>query len=605
MYRGMNRETLRSVTARILISARGAIDLASILVGVLVLGVLGGVIAAAVLVVVPWAQNAAANADLSAVKDAESIALVKDGGYLSYADLVVGKKIGEKASIAVGTSTARDCYVGASRSGTGTFYVIDDKMRAAVKYTAGMTSSCLDLVALINSIPGAGVVAVVNPLEVCRTPVDGAAVNVSTPAQLTAAFAAGGSVKLTANVSMASLAVGASKTVVLDLNGFNLTLSSSSTAAIRVPVNSAFTLNNNNVAGELSATATSTNAAIGGESSVPAGRITINCGTVTATTNGTAYAAAIGSGYSSSFQSVDIAGGVVVARSGTATSTRGGAAIGGGDYGTASGAVTITGGTVDARSAISAARDIGMGTSSSVVAASITGGFVNGAQFPATAGVITFMVSDVSSVAKAFRSASQLPGFTRAVVKLDADIPSTSAGYVVLAGPAVTLDLNGNALTVVTTTAAAIRVAADATFTVDDSRTGGKLTATATQTSAAIGGEGTTAAGRIVIAGGTVIATTNGTAYAAAIGAGISSSFQSIDITGGSVTARSGSASTSRGGAAIGGGDYGTASGAVTITGGTVDARSAISAAQDIGAGTNSSAVTVTITGGLVNGVQR
>jgi hypothetical protein len=56
-----------------LISTRGAIDLASIMVGVLVIGIIGGVIAAMVFAVIPWSQDSAAKQTLSAVRDAESV----------------------------------------------------------------------------------------------------------------------------------------------------------------------------------------------------------------------------------------------------------------------------------------------------------------------------------------------------------------------------------------------------------------------------------------------------------------------------------------------------------------------------------------------------
>lgn len=55
-------------------STEGVIDLASILVGVLVTGIIAGGILATVFMVVPWAQDEAAKADLAAVNQAESVA---------------------------------------------------------------------------------------------------------------------------------------------------------------------------------------------------------------------------------------------------------------------------------------------------------------------------------------------------------------------------------------------------------------------------------------------------------------------------------------------------------------------------------------------------
>jgi len=51
----------------------GAIDLASIMVGVLVIGIIGGVIAATVFAVIPWSQDNAAKQALDSVKTAESV----------------------------------------------------------------------------------------------------------------------------------------------------------------------------------------------------------------------------------------------------------------------------------------------------------------------------------------------------------------------------------------------------------------------------------------------------------------------------------------------------------------------------------------------------
>lgn len=50
----------------------GAIDLASIMVGIIVIGLVGGVIAATVFAIIPWAQDNAAKQQLDSVSSAES-----------------------------------------------------------------------------------------------------------------------------------------------------------------------------------------------------------------------------------------------------------------------------------------------------------------------------------------------------------------------------------------------------------------------------------------------------------------------------------------------------------------------------------------------------
>jgi type II secretory pathway pseudopilin PulG len=60
----------------------GAIDLASIMVGIIVIGLIGGVIAATVFAVIPWAQNNAAKQQLDSISSAQSayIGLSADKG---------------------------------------------------------------------------------------------------------------------------------------------------------------------------------------------------------------------------------------------------------------------------------------------------------------------------------------------------------------------------------------------------------------------------------------------------------------------------------------------------------------------------------------------
>lgn len=53
-------------------NADGAIDLASIMVGIIVIGIIGGVVAATVFAVIPWAQDNRAKSNISSVRTAES-----------------------------------------------------------------------------------------------------------------------------------------------------------------------------------------------------------------------------------------------------------------------------------------------------------------------------------------------------------------------------------------------------------------------------------------------------------------------------------------------------------------------------------------------------
>jgi hypothetical protein len=135
---------------------RGAIDLASIMVGVLVIGIVGGVVSASVITVVPWAQDSAAKSAVGAVQTAESVSRVRDKEYVSFEQLVkVSKLIQDSKNVTAGTNNAQTCFVAVSRSDTGTIFYGTDKSRDVLTYVAGTskTDDCLDLDSLVASLP--------------------------------------------------------------------------------------------------------------------------------------------------------------------------------------------------------------------------------------------------------------------------------------------------------------------------------------------------------------------------------------------------------------------------------------------------------------------
>jgi type II secretory pathway pseudopilin PulG len=140
---------------RTLRSDSGAIDLASIMVGVIVIGVIAGVIAATVFAVIPWSQNEAAKQSLDAVKTSESVAQTQGGKYLDFATLVSTKQIQASTKVNVLTNAAGDCYAAASKSAAGAVYVSTDLKPNPALYAAGTTTSaCTDLVALVATVGG-------------------------------------------------------------------------------------------------------------------------------------------------------------------------------------------------------------------------------------------------------------------------------------------------------------------------------------------------------------------------------------------------------------------------------------------------------------------
>jgi hypothetical protein len=103
----------------------GAIDLASIMVGIIVIGLIGGVIAATVFAVIPWAQDNAAKQQLDAVNTAQSAkAGLNDGKYS--ADL--GSFLNTSATKVVLRSDETSCFGAFVTSASGaTFYTSSTK----------------------------------------------------------------------------------------------------------------------------------------------------------------------------------------------------------------------------------------------------------------------------------------------------------------------------------------------------------------------------------------------------------------------------------------------------------------------------------------------
>ena len=136
--------------------ASGVIDLASIMVGVLVIGIIAGVVAATVLAVIPWSQDAAARGNLDAVRTAESVSRAQDGRFLNYADLTTGPGSLLQASpqVAVGTDADGTCYISVATSDSGNLFFGTSKGPGVEQLTddtpAGATSWC----PYIGTLPG-------------------------------------------------------------------------------------------------------------------------------------------------------------------------------------------------------------------------------------------------------------------------------------------------------------------------------------------------------------------------------------------------------------------------------------------------------------------
>ena len=116
---------------------RGSLDLASIMVGVLVIGIVGGVIAATVFAVIPWSQDRAARGALDAVKSAESVQYGQSAGNGSGVFMVDAALIGATNAsgkilmqgsprVSVKVSSDGQHFIGGSASETGTVFFITE-----------------------------------------------------------------------------------------------------------------------------------------------------------------------------------------------------------------------------------------------------------------------------------------------------------------------------------------------------------------------------------------------------------------------------------------------------------------------------------------------
>lgn len=124
----------------------GAIDLASIMVGIIVIGIIGGVVAATVFAVIPWAQDNGAKQQLDNVASAESAyrGLAADTGATAFGAYdgstaltsttgatLLAKNISD-LKIVAGTNSAGDpCYVASITSASGTKFYATDKTKAS------------------------------------------------------------------------------------------------------------------------------------------------------------------------------------------------------------------------------------------------------------------------------------------------------------------------------------------------------------------------------------------------------------------------------------------------------------------------------------------
>lgn len=129
---------------RIFSSSRAAIDLASIMVGVIIIGIIGGVISATVFAVIPWTQDKTARQQLDSIVQAESAhaGLSTDSGDYRFADSkeldAAGLLTANPQYCAVKSSDGKN-YQAFSKSATGKIFTVTTKEPKPVETQSSTT----------------------------------------------------------------------------------------------------------------------------------------------------------------------------------------------------------------------------------------------------------------------------------------------------------------------------------------------------------------------------------------------------------------------------------------------------------------------------------
>ena len=104
-------------------SAKGAIDLPSIMIGVVVIGIFSGIIGATVFVAIPWSQDKAASNSLSSISAAQTSYRQAYDQYTTYDTLVEKGLMKKNPNYCSTTNGTGKTYDSASKSATGKIFV--------------------------------------------------------------------------------------------------------------------------------------------------------------------------------------------------------------------------------------------------------------------------------------------------------------------------------------------------------------------------------------------------------------------------------------------------------------------------------------------------
>jgi len=143
-----------SITRTLRSSTKAALDLASVMVGVVVIGIVGSVISATVFIAVPWAQDNVAKTALQSISVAQAAATGYDSKYLNYVDLTTAKLIQTSSKVVVVTNDTKTCFVAASKSDSGTIFYSTNDISEPKSYEPGDSVACTSLAQVVAPLRG-------------------------------------------------------------------------------------------------------------------------------------------------------------------------------------------------------------------------------------------------------------------------------------------------------------------------------------------------------------------------------------------------------------------------------------------------------------------
>lgn len=142
----------------------GAIDLASIMVGIIVIGLIGGVIASTIFVVIPWAQDNAAKQQLDSIVQAENAYMGMSSAipsplpagsatnsFSDSAGLANANLLQTGPTYCAVTSNGGKSYQGYSASASGSVWSVTDAVSKPFAYTGALPANCQFILAAASS----------------------------------------------------------------------------------------------------------------------------------------------------------------------------------------------------------------------------------------------------------------------------------------------------------------------------------------------------------------------------------------------------------------------------------------------------------------------